>query len=398
MKFEKIFVLVFCLLMGFPIYAKNADSVEVSVTGSASGDPGKASELALADAMRNAVRKGAGVDIYSETKVSDFQTEYDQVLTSSVGYIKDYKIIDQGYDSKSKIYSVEIQATVAKSAPHVDDVMALRMLVQRMDSPRLVVDTTEDVNGISSHKIAKSLLEEIAKKTGFALVSKSTVSRRNERDSLRSSLLGEDTMAKVKQAGITSVSDFKIIADVKGSVGRLREPFPGVEVRNSALSADLEAVWTDTGEVIAKVSIPTVYFKGESNMELPYDMPDQLIRYYLNSVLTGKVEASKKKNAYALFKKIIAKWIVELDLGFKVELELKQIDKKDINTLIKELEKEQGISYVWLREFDSRFYSIIDVQTFINSKNLGDLLIEKLNNKYLIDTSTKRRIRLIPAK
>jgi hypothetical protein len=393
MKF-KIIIPIFCFLLFSTAFAEN-NVVSVTVTGSAVGNPDKSSEMALADAMRNAVRKGAGVDVYSETKVSDFQTEYDQVLTSSVGYIKDYKILDQGYHSESNTYTVKISADVAKSAPHVDDIMALRLLVKRMDSPRLIVETKESIAGISESHISQSLLENIAKKTGFDLVSVKTVNNRNERDALRSDLLGENVMAKAKRAGITSVSDFKIIANVKGSVGKLRESFPDVYVRNTALSADLEAVWTDTGEVVAKVSVPTVSFKGEANLELPYDMPDQLVRYYLSNVLTGKEKASKNNNAYTLFRKVIAKWITELDLGYKVQIEIKGISKKDINKLESSLKAENGISYVWLREFDSRFYSIIEMQTFIQSKKLADIISKLLNGKYQIDVMTKRRLRFI---
>ena len=389
-----LIIIIISLMTIISVFAKD-EVVSVIVTGTATGNPDKSSEMALADAMRNAVRKGAGVDIYSETKVSNFQTEYDQVLTSSVGYIKDYKIMEQGYNSETNTYIIKITADVAKSAPHVDDVMALRLLVKRMESPRLVVETNEKINGVSENHVAKSLLEEIAKKTGFDLVSSTVVKSRNERDALRSDLLGENVMAKVKRAGITSVSDFKIIADVKGNAGRLKEPFPDVFVRNTALSVDLEAVWTDTGEVVAKVAVPTVSFKGEANMELPYDMPDQLVRYYLTNILTGKETATKKKNAYTLFRKIIAKWITELDLGYKVQLEIKAIGKSDINKLVSELKDNSDISYVWLREFDSRFYSIIEIQTFIKSKELTDVVEKLLSDKYQIDVLTKRRLRFI---
>ena len=44
-------------------------AVEVTVSGIGAGDLAVARETALADALRNAVRQGAGVNIVSESKV-----------------------------------------------------------------------------------------------------------------------------------------------------------------------------------------------------------------------------------------------------------------------------------------------------------------------------------------
>ncbi|MEY5016062.1 MAG: hypothetical protein RIS92_2420, partial [Verrucomicrobiota bacterium] len=50
----------------------SAMGVEVEVEGKAAGDLPHAREEALADALREAVRVGAGVDVLSTTAVKDF--------------------------------------------------------------------------------------------------------------------------------------------------------------------------------------------------------------------------------------------------------------------------------------------------------------------------------------
>ena len=55
-------------------------TVEVEANGRAAGEPGKAREMALADAFREAIQRGAGVDIMSKTGVSNFTLDYDQAV------------------------------------------------------------------------------------------------------------------------------------------------------------------------------------------------------------------------------------------------------------------------------------------------------------------------------
>lgn len=371
---------------------------EVTASGSAEGTPDKAGELALAQALRDAVRQGAGVDVLSESKVSNFQTEYDRVITSSFGYVKDYKITGREYSAKDKIYTVTVKAQVAKGSPGMDQVLALRLLVKRMSSPRLLIQVKEKIGGEYNNDmpVSQAVLEELAQQVGLEVLKQNVIQERDERESSRAELLGDKLESKVKKAGITSSSDFKIIANINGSVGKMKEPFPDVQVRDASIGVNLQAVWTDTGEVIATVNVPTMFFRGEGNMSLPYEMPDQLIRQYLINILSGKTKSTEQDNAYSIFRKVMAKWIVELDLGAKIQLEFNRIDKESFDKLIVALRQNQGISYVWPREFDSRLYSIIEVETRMDTGALSDFVIKETRGKFKTDAATKRRLRFIP--
>jgi hypothetical protein len=372
----------------------------VTVIGSATGNPDVAREQALANALREAVRAGAGVDILSESKINNFTLEYDRVITSSFGYVKEFEVKKQGYNATSQTYSVTVEAKVDKGRPLMDNIMALRLLVRRMKSPRVVVEVTEDISGISasSPPLAQTKLEELCQNIGLQVIKQKTVQNRSKRESLRAELLGEKVIAKAKKGGIQSTSDFKITGKVSGNVGKLREPFPGVEVRNASIGVDLQAVWTDTAEVAATLAIPTAFFKGESQMELPYDMPKQLIRHYLTVILEGKSKEFKKENALRFFDRIIAKWIVELDMGAKVQLEFRRINKNVFDNLLKALKKTSGITYAWRREFDSQFFSSIEIETRLDTQNIENVILKNLNGKYMLDTATKRRLTFIPKK
>ena len=79
--------------------------------GRAPGDRANAREQALTDALRDAVRKGAGIDLISSTNVSDFALEYDRVFAAAFGHVKDYKVVDQ-YLDEAELYVVNCLATV----------------------------------------------------------------------------------------------------------------------------------------------------------------------------------------------------------------------------------------------------------------------------------------------
>jgi len=394
-SFLRIIAGGFAALGMFCAYAE-----QVTVTGSAEGDPASAGEQALTQALREAVRKGAGVDIVSQTKVTNMELEYDRVMTASIGYISEYKVISRSFNEKDKIYTVKVTAEVKQGRPEMSEELELKMLVNRMGSPRVMVECKEKINGSGFDEdsaVTAPLLEEMAQKTGLELFKKSVIRSRDDRDSARAALLGDDLESKVKKAGIQSTSDFKIMAKVKGSVGRMREPFPDVQVRNVSLGVDLQAVWTDTGEVVATVSLPTTFHKGEANMNLPFDMPDQLVRHYLLTMLSGSEPAFKDNNAQKLFRKVIAKWITELDLGAKIQLEFKQIDKTTLDKLIAALKDSPEVSYVWRREFDRRLYSVLEVETRLKTEQLENIVLKQLAGKYAVDVVTKRRLRFIPA-
>lgn len=399
---KHIFLFFVAVFIQIQIYAV---ATTVVVTGSAEGEPDKAGELALTDALRNAVRKGAGVDVLSESKVTNFQSDYDVVMTSSIGYIESYKILEQKYNKDSGIYTVKIEATVSDKTPESNKIMALRLLMKRMESPRVTVECNEKIKGLddSETSLCVGVIDEIAQKNGFELFDQGAIDSRSDKDAVRAEILGDALGAKVKKAGITSSSDFKIVADIKGSVGKMKEPFPDVHVRDAAVGIGLKALWTDTGEIIATVSVPTKNFKGESNMNLPYEMPDQLIRYYLVNILEGKEKGSEDKNIYKLFSKVIAKWITELDLGSKIKLEFKAIEKKQLDELVSKLKDVKGVSYAWRREYDKRLYSIVEVEARLNASQMEDAVLKIVNAKenkgatqYEVDQATKRSLRFIP--
>ncbi len=83
-------------------------AASVEAEGRAPGDMKTAREQALADALREAVRVGTGVDVLSSTGVTDFTLDYDRILSAAFGHVKSYKIISSGL-GKDQIYKVKVK-------------------------------------------------------------------------------------------------------------------------------------------------------------------------------------------------------------------------------------------------------------------------------------------------
>jgi threonine aldolase len=67
-------------------------AVEISAEGRAAGDLANAREIALADALREAVRQGTGLDVMGSTETKNFTLDFDRVLGSAFGHVKSFKV------------------------------------------------------------------------------------------------------------------------------------------------------------------------------------------------------------------------------------------------------------------------------------------------------------------
>ena len=174
------------LMLPYAVHAQESEIREVIGIGVAAGTPDSASEQALAQALRDAARKGAGIDLMSETKVENFQMGYDRILTASFGYVEKYDITEQKYDNKAQTYTVKLKAMVKKGTPGMDNVMALRLLVKRVESPRVLVICDEKIVGYESKTpLANDIISEMAQKTGFQVLDKEAVDTRSEKEARR---------------------------------------------------------------------------------------------------------------------------------------------------------------------------------------------------------------------
>ena len=191
-----------------------APAASVEAEGRAPGDVKTAREQALADALREAVRVGTGVDVLSSTGVSDFTLDYDRILSSAFGHVKSYKVISSGL-GKDQIYTVKVKAEVEKGAPGAKNTLALRQIVLLKGSPRVSIAVQEQIDGAPAPtKYAQGIMEQTARELQFNLVDVGTASGQESKMAARDAILGNDKNAKLRSAGISQKSDFLIEGNI----------------------------------------------------------------------------------------------------------------------------------------------------------------------------------------
>lgn len=131
----KKLVLYLCLL---GVLSGQIQATQVEAEGRAAGDLPNAREIALADALREAVRQGTGVDVLGSTGTSNFTLDFDRVLGSAFGHVKSYKVVDSRLGADG-FYRVKLSDEVEKGAPNAKNSLAMRELLLRKNSPRLSV-------------------------------------------------------------------------------------------------------------------------------------------------------------------------------------------------------------------------------------------------------------------
>ena len=107
---------IMLLLTGYLLFPLVSDAADQTVTAMGRADiignnKDGARSKALANAYRDAVEKGIGVWIQSNTEVKEAMLVKDQILTKAEGYVTDHEIVKESVENS--VLSVTIKATVS---------------------------------------------------------------------------------------------------------------------------------------------------------------------------------------------------------------------------------------------------------------------------------------------
>ncbi len=120
------------LFFGTALYAADDDIITAEGDGQ-----GANPEEALLSAKRNAIEKGIGTILLSQTEIENFQVKRDQVITKTIGAVRSYEKISEGKTPEG-YYEMKIKAVISKSAMR-EDLAAFQILIESMNKPRTMV-------------------------------------------------------------------------------------------------------------------------------------------------------------------------------------------------------------------------------------------------------------------
>ena len=395
---KKILISLF-LIWNVMVFA--GDSCVVAVIGE-----GLSKEAALSEALRDAVRQGAGVTIASESSVRNMMLEYDEVFERSLGYVEKYQIISQGYDAKKKKYWVQVQASVSKKPLTDGDVEKIKLLVKRKGFPKVWIESKEEFAGMPNKvTIADQILKEIAMDMGLTVVAMDNFRQTRQQQISRDIALDNQKQAQRRNLIQAHSYDFKISIQVNGEISDLYYLDPEnskKQVRDVSITTHMEAFWADSSEMLAAMPIQEIFFNGKNqrNRVRNFMMKKSVMQSYLKELLNGtnkeanmqleEAFGKKEKNARAFFRKILVKWIAELDLGVTVRLEIEKINWDAQKKLLKKLQDTEKISGVRVAQFDAQDYTVIEFES--RNQHIVDVIADHLKYTHNYDYGTPRRL------
>ena len=202
MKIKIFFTLLVTLLLSVNAYCLGQDD---DITIEAEGY-GATQEASLLAAKREAVSSGIGTVLISETEVENFTLKKDLVLTRTVGAVRSYKVLYKGLDGSS--YRTKISAVVSMSTIK-DDLAALKILLESMDKPRMMVLISEE-----GSNAAETAILDFLKQKEFELVDAAAVAALLEKDEklIRKATEGDPVAAA--QLGAVNGAEFVIVGKV----------------------------------------------------------------------------------------------------------------------------------------------------------------------------------------
>lgn len=136
---KKTFVAIagFLLLLSAAVYADDDETIIAEGSGE-----GANAEEALLAAKRNAIEKGIGTILLSQTEIENFQVKRDQIITKTLGSVKSYEKISEGKTSGG-YFEVTIKAVLSRSSIN-QDLAAFHILIESMNKPRTMVIIDEN--------------------------------------------------------------------------------------------------------------------------------------------------------------------------------------------------------------------------------------------------------------
>ncbi|NLB63888.1 MAG: hypothetical protein GX801_07265 [Fibrobacter sp.] len=160
MKLYKFVFVILCFWAG--AFAQSKEIIVESVGFGVSQND------AITQAKREALAKGIGQMLTSQTEVENFMVKRDVILTETMGHVKNFKVLKESQGSDGA-WEVHIKASVSEEGL-AKDLAALKILMQTLGNPRIAFLVKETVMGNAdpSAQNAEAMLLEFLKPKIFA--------------------------------------------------------------------------------------------------------------------------------------------------------------------------------------------------------------------------------------
>lgn len=244
---------------------------------------------ALEDAFRNAVRKVLGTLVTAESYTQNAVSIDDSIVTRAKGYVKTYDILEEQRNHDSIIVKVKVTISVM---PVKNDLDALRILIESMGNPRIVVIINEEGQEAMIGSFASQQIIKTFSMNGFSVVDPFSTGILKEKEVLNafkdgdfSGFCRDEPQADILMIGKGGVENVTNL-DIDGLVGCI-------------VHLDIKVVSAKTGKILAEKCLDAngvganktsacknAFSKAGENICEP--LTDEITKIWGNSLLNGR--------------------------------------------------------------------------------------------------------------
>jgi hypothetical protein len=321
-------------------------------------DAAAARDEAILDGLRKAVEQGIGTFITSRTEVKDFAVVYDKILSESRGYIKEYKIINEGKEKDDKLIWVEIEAIV-KLAKLRGDWDELKFYLKQKGDPKVLVVLTEKIDGQEEEKgeFGTREVENFFKEKGTVnVIDRGTLEEAKLREISKAVLSGD--LAKVAHIGGAAGANIVIIGTVEASFKEEKEAYRGAGKYNWYKGqVGAKAVRTDDAKILCSKNV-----EGKDGV-------DQAKR----GAAIKAIQNAGLSLAPVILEGILKEWAQDISVGSQITLVIKNVNFAQWLKIKKVLTAIRGVSDVNLDNISNEI-ATIRLKSFLKTEKFAERL------------------------
>ena len=332
------------LLMGLGTLL-TAQTVQ-TVTGEGMG---MTHDAALSAAKRDAVEKGVGVIVASETLVKNFVVAEDRILSKANGFVKTYQELSssQGPDG---LFTVTISAVVTDILDElVKDQLALDLLLSWVRHPRFMIMIDEQNIDDPTSIVAETEIGRLMGAKGFDIVSPSQTEALKQRNVNLASVQGDPSQV----AGMAAEFGAEYIILGKASSKATTHPMLGARLSGQA-NISAQVIRADNAQVIAQET-----FHGKST--------------HIDASTAGvnALKGAAENLSEYLLAETVKRWSLEQSNARLLTLRISGVTYQSRRQIIESLKSEiEGIQSVDQRSFSAGTVTLA-VQYAGSNEDLG---------------------------
>lgn len=244
---------------------------------------GASRDDALLKAKREAVSTGIGTVLISQTEIKNFVLQKDMILTKTVGAVKNYQVLQEKQDKDG--WFVKISAVVSMASIR-QDLAALKILLESMDKPRMMVLIQED----GGSKIAETAIIDYLTSKEFELVDAAAVAALQKHDEALIKKATEGDPVAAAKLGAANGAEYVIVGKVIKSVAQ-NQMLSDSGIKSGQASITAKVVNASNARIIASKSAKAAaaHISDESAKE---EASDKAARNLMDQELFEKIVSS----------------------------------------------------------------------------------------------------------